>query len=200
MTVSVELVKEARRRGMGAAFVATGQSGMVIGCDAGSPIDAMAGDFMAGEVEAMVMAVAEGRPDIIVVEGQAALSHPAYGSVSLAILQGAYPDAVLMCHDPGRTVFKAFSHAHEVHPPHIQGLKHEMDLTERVLATTSGGRVVAIAIMAMGEDPEEEMGQEAILRTTMHMPVADVLRDGPSSLLDAVLVAPLGVHKGGRRA
>lgn len=197
MTVSVELVMEARRRDLDAAFVATGQSGMVIGCDAGAPIDAMPGDFMAGEVEAMVLEVARRRPDLIVVEGQGAVSHPAYGSVSLAILQGAYPDVVLMCHEPGRRAFKAFEGPPGSHVPAIPPLGEEIDLTERVISVTSGGRVVGVAIMAMGRDPEEETRLEAVLRQTTHLPVSDVLREGPSALLDAVLEAPLGPHKRG---
>ena len=185
MTVSVELVREARRRGLDAAFVATGQSGMVIGCDAGAPIDAIPGDFMAGEVEALVLEVSGRRPDLIVVEGQASLSHPAYGSVSLAILQGCYPDSLVMCHDPDRRFHKAFMNGQHQSP--IPPLREEISLCEGILGNTSGGRVAAVAVMAMGIDPVEEARGEALLRNGLHLPVADVLRDGPGNLLDAVL-------------
>jgi uncharacterized NAD-dependent epimerase/dehydratase family protein len=193
MTVAIELVREARDRGLDAAFVATGQSGMVIGCDAGAPIDAIAGDFMAGEVEAMVLEVAHRRPDLIVVEGQGALGHPAYGAVTLAILQGSYPDAVVMCHDPGRKHYKALWQS--THPPKVPSLRAEISRTEEALENTSGGRVAAVAVMAMGEDPVEEAQREAIIRSSLHLTVADVFKEGPSPLLDAVLQAPLGHHK-----
>ncbi|UCC93937.1 MAG: DUF1611 domain-containing protein, partial [Thermoplasmata archaeon] len=184
MTVAVEMVWEARRRDLDAAFVATGQSGMLIGCDAGASIDAMVGDFMAGEVEAMVLEVDEGRPDLIVVEGQGALSHPAYGAVALAIHQGCYPDALVMCHDPGRSHYKAFTG--QRHKPTIPHLGGEIALAERVLLNTSMGEVVAVAMMAVGATHKEMATHEQIVRETMGLAVGDVFQDGPGLFLDAV--------------
>ncbi len=195
MTVSIELVRAARRRGMRAAFVATGQSGMLIGCDAGAPIDAIPGDFMGGEVEALVLEVAARDPDLIVVEGQGALSHPAYGAVSQAVLQGSFPDAVVMCHDPGREVYKAFREGY--HQARIPSIKTEIRLTEELLANTSGGKVMAIATMAVEEDAREDARDKAVLRATLGLPVADVFRDGPDPLLDAVLARVGGKGGGG---
>jgi uncharacterized NAD-dependent epimerase/dehydratase family protein len=195
MTVAVELVLEARRRGWDAALVATGQGGMLVGCDAGAPVDAITGDFMAGEVERMVLEVAGRDPDLIVVEGQGALSHPAYGAVALAIVQGCYPDAIVMCHDAGRDHYKAFST--ETHMSHIPPLRDEIALTERMVENTSGGRVVAVAVMSMGEDGVEEARREAVLRSSLDKTVADVLRDGPGPLLDAVLEAVRPARDGG---
>jgi uncharacterized NAD-dependent epimerase/dehydratase family protein len=194
MTVAVEMVREARRRGLDAAFVATGQSGMLIGCDAGAPIDAMVGDFMAGEVEAMVIEVDQRGPDLIVVEGQGALSHPAYGAVSLAIHQGCYPDALVMCHDPGRSHYKAFTDLR--HKPNIPLLGGEIALAERVLLNTSMGEVVAVAMMAVGMTKMEMAGHEGEARETLGLVVADVFRDGPGPFLDAVS-QPLGIKGGG---
>jgi uncharacterized NAD-dependent epimerase/dehydratase family protein len=188
MTVAVELAREARRMGLRAAFVATGQGGMMIGCDAGAPIDAIPGDFMAGEVEAMVLEVAAKAPDIILVEGQASLQHPAYGAVTLALLEGSFPRAVVMCHHPGRTHFKAFREGERFHPK-LPPISKEIALTEQLLEGTTGGRVVAIAVMATEEDPDEEARHEAMLRARMGLPVADVLKEGPGPLLDAVLAA-----------
>jgi len=188
MTVAVELAREVRRRGMRAAFVASGQSGMMIGCDAGACIDAIPGDFMAGEVEALVLEAAAKRPDIIFVEGQASLQHPAYGAVALALLEGSFPRAVVMCHHPGRTHFKAFREGERFHP-RLPPISKEIALTEQLLEGTTGGRVVAIAVMATEEDPDEEARSEAMLRSRVGLPVADVLKDGPGPLLDAVLAA-----------
>jgi len=194
MTVAVEMWREARKRGIDAAFVATGQSGMLLSPDAGAPIDAMAGDFMAGEVEAMVMEVDERRPDLILVEGQGALSHPAYGAVSLAIHQGCYCDALIMCHDPARTHYKAFSD--QRHKPNIPPLGGEIALAERVLLNTSMGEVVAVAMMALGTSHMELTKYEQIVRETMGLVAADVFQDGPGPFLDAV-IEPLRVRGGG---
>ncbi len=187
MTVAVELVLEARRRGMDAAFVATGQTGMMIGCDAGSPVDAMPGDFVAGETEALVLEVAARRPDIIVVEGQAALYHPAYGSVTMGLVYGSFPRAVVMCHDPSRRVFKAFWDGPVRY--RIPPISEEVALTERMLESTSGGKVVAVAVMESGATPDEELSHEAVLHARLGLPVADVFRGGSGTLLDAVLEA-----------
>jgi uncharacterized NAD-dependent epimerase/dehydratase family protein len=192
MTVAVEMVREARKRGMDAAFIATGQSGMLIGADQGVAIDALTGDFMSGEVERMVMEADQLRPDLIVVEGQGALSHPAYGAVSLAILLGSYPNAVVMCHDPGREYFSAFSGAK--HSATIPPLKNEIDFTERVTENTTKGRVAAIAVMAVEEDKVEMTRVEAIITKSLGLPVSDVFRDGPGPLLDYVMAF---LEKGG---
>ncbi len=194
MTVAVEMVREARRRGIDAAFVATGQSGMLLSPDAGAPIDALVGDFMAGEVEALVLKVDERRPDLIVVEGQGALSHPAYGAVSLAIHQGCYPDALVMCHDPNRTHYKAFDD--QRHRPVIPPLGGEIALAERVLLNTSMGEVVAVAMMAVGASHMEMTKYEQIVRDTLGLVAADVFSDGPGPFLDAV-IGPLNIRGGG---
>ncbi len=194
MTVAVEMVREARQRGIDTAFVATGQSGMLLNPDAGAPIDAMVGDFMAGEVEAMVLQADERRPDLIVVEGQGALSHPAYGAVSLAIHHGCYPDALVMCHDPNRVHFKAFwDQRHKVTIPPLGG---EIALAERVLLNTSMGEVVAVALMAVGATHMEMTKYEQIVRDTLGLVAADVFQDGPGPFLDAV-IEPLNVRGGG---
>ncbi len=192
MTVSIELVREARRRGLDAAFIATGQSGMMVGCDAGSCVDAMPGDFMAGEVEALVLEVAARRPALIVVEGQASLQHPAYGAVTLALLHGSFPRAVVMCHHPGREHFKAFRDGPV--RMRIPPISKEIALTKMLLEDTTKGKVAAIAIMGSDEDPDEESRQEAMLRASVGLPVADVFKEGPAPLLDAVLDA---VGRGG---
>jgi uncharacterized NAD-dependent epimerase/dehydratase family protein len=194
MTVAVEMVLEARGRDLDAAFVATGQSGMLLSPDAGAPIDALVGDFMAGEVEAMVLQVDERRPDLIVVEGQGALSHPAYGAVALAIHQGCYPDALVMCHDPNRVHYKAFwDQRHKVTIPLLGG---EIALAERVLLNTSMGEVVAVAMMASGTSEVEMTRHEEEVRETIGLPVADVFRDGAGPFLDAV-IGPLNIRGGG---
>jgi uncharacterized NAD-dependent epimerase/dehydratase family protein len=194
MTVAVEIVREAKKRGIDAAFVATGQSGMLLYPDAGSPVDALVGDFMAGEVEHLVLEADKRRPDLIVVEGQGALSHPAYGAVSLAIHQGCFPDALIMCHDPNRTHYKAFND--QRHRPHIPPLGGEIALAERVLLNTSMGEVVAVAMMAVGASHMEMTKYEEIVRDTLGLVAADVFQDGPGPFLDAI-IRPLNVRGGG---
>ncbi len=101
MSAALELRDRLRDMGVEAAFLATGQTGILVGAEEGVVVDRMPGDFMAGAVERLVVDLAE-RYEVIVVEGQGALSHPAYSGVTLAILHGCWPDAVVLVHDPGR--------------------------------------------------------------------------------------------------
>jgi len=121
------------------------------------------------------------------VEGQASLHHPAYSAVTLALLHGSFPRAVVMCHQPGREHFKAFRDG----PVRLRipPISKEIALTEMLLEGTTRGKVVAVATMATDEDPDEGTRQEAMLRSSVGLPVADVLREGPAPLLDAVLEA-----------
>ncbi len=107
MTVAVALREAAREAGLRAAFVATGQTGLLLQPDAGAPIDRVISDFAAGEVERQVRKAARldddggptaKTPDLILVEGQGALSHPSYSGVTAALLHGSWPDALVMTH------------------------------------------------------------------------------------------------------
>ncbi|SEO28739.1 Uncharacterized conserved protein, NAD-dependent epimerase/dehydratase family [Halogranum amylolyticum] len=100
-TTTFELYRAARRAGVDAGWVATGQIGVMVGADRGVVVDRVPADFAAGVVESLVCDVAADR-ELVFVEGQGALSHRAYGGVSLALLQGSWPDAVVLVDDPTR--------------------------------------------------------------------------------------------------
>ncbi|WP_132058848.1 DUF1611 domain-containing protein [Halorussus amylolyticus] len=100
-TTTFELYKAARDAGYDAGWVATGQTGLMVGAHRGVVVDRVPADFTAGAVEDLVSEVAETH-DLVFVEGQAALSHRAYSGVTLSILHGAWPDAVVLADDPDR--------------------------------------------------------------------------------------------------
>jgi len=102
-TTATVLTKALNARSIRALMICTGQTGLIQGARYGVPIDAIPSQFCAGELEAtIVRAFLTERPDAIIVEGQGALSHPAYCS-SAFILRGACPDGVVLQHAPGRT-------------------------------------------------------------------------------------------------
>ncbi|MEW5760729.1 MAG: DUF1611 domain-containing protein, partial [Candidatus Thermoplasmatota archaeon] len=107
-TVTIELYNEAIRRGIDAGFIATGQTGIMIGCDDGAVIDRIPGDFMSGAIEKMIERVEKKGKKIIFVEGQGAISHKVYGAVSLGILYGANPNCIVLAHEPGRKYRESF--------------------------------------------------------------------------------------------
>jgi uncharacterized NAD-dependent epimerase/dehydratase family protein len=96
MTMSFELRDAARDRGIDAAVVPTGQTGVMI-AGWGTVVDRVISDFAAGAVEEMVVDAAADH-DLLIVEGQGALAHPAYSGVTTSILHGAMPDALVLCH------------------------------------------------------------------------------------------------------
>ncbi|HUR68475.1 MAG TPA: DUF1611 domain-containing protein, partial [Candidatus Thermoplasmatota archaeon] len=152
MTTSVELVREARRRGLTAAFVATGQTGIMIGCDAGAPLDALVSDFVAGATEELVLQAAQKRPDLIVVEGQGTLTHPAYSGVTASLLHGSMADVLVLADEPSRLVLRMPPGPVEFRKP---SLAFERDLNEMHMAATTSAKVGAIALMTPGLSTRE---------------------------------------------
>ncbi len=107
-TTCVQLWQRALERGLPAAFLATGQTGIMIGADEGAAIDAIVADFIPGVVEDLIIKLENDGKKIIFVEGQGALRHPAYGQVTLGLIYGSMPQFCVMAHDPNRTCFELF--------------------------------------------------------------------------------------------
>ena len=180
MITAVELTKEARKRGINAGFVATGQTGIMVGADAGYVIDRIPGDFMAGAVEELVMKVAEKR-EIIFVEGQGALTHPAYSGVTMAILHGSYAKKIIIAHDPKR------EEHHDYPGFKIPGLEWQIKTYERLAENVSGGKVVGIAIDGEKMKNEEYEKYKDWAESEFSLPAVDVLREGAGSLFDNIV-------------
>lgn len=99
MYTTLAIERSMRKRGLAADFRATGQTGIFI-ARAGIPVDAVIADFISGAAELISPARDDNGWDII--EGQGSLFHPSYAGVSLGLLHGAQPDALVMCHEPTR--------------------------------------------------------------------------------------------------
>jgi uncharacterized NAD-dependent epimerase/dehydratase family protein len=141
-TTTFELYRAAERAGLNAGWVATGQTGIMVGAHRGVVIDRVPADFTAGVVEDLVMAVAEDH-DVVFVEGQASLTHRAYSSVTLGLLHGAWPDAVVLVDDPDRDSRTHF------HQWPVAGVAAERHLVEEL----SDATVAAVSTWA---DPAEK--------------------------------------------
>lgn len=99
MYASIALARGLTARGERADFRATGQTGILI-AGAGIPVDAVVADFISGAIEQLAPARHDGGWDVI--EGQGSLLHPSFAGVSLGLLHGAQPEAIVLCHDPAR--------------------------------------------------------------------------------------------------
>lgn len=184
-TTAIEMVRTANRMGHNWGYVATGQSGMMIGCDAGFVIDAIPTIFATGAMEECVRrSEAMGR-DVIVVEGQGALSHLAYSPASMGLLIGSRPDAVIMVHDPTLKARQSFPHVP------IWSIRKEMDLITRLMPSTGlAGISLNTSNMTDGWEAAVELHKKEF-----GVPVSDVVRQGADQLVDGVL-ALMGNWKG----
>ncbi|WP_272151835.1 DUF1611 domain-containing protein [Tenacibaculum aiptasiae] len=107
-TTSLLLVDALKKEGIKAVFVATGQTGLMQGAKYGIAVDVLTSGYAAGEVEnAILNAYKKENPEIIIVEGQGALGHPAFTS-SAAIIRGAMPDAIILQHSPYRNKYSDY--------------------------------------------------------------------------------------------
>jgi uncharacterized NAD-dependent epimerase/dehydratase family protein len=142
MSVALELRRAALAAGDRASFVATGQTGMMIE-GWGVAVDRLISDFAQGTVEWLVeQGEAEG--DWVIVEGQGSLDHPAYSSVTLALIHGSTPQAMVMVHKPGLAGHD-FDHLPEASFP-IAELPPFIALHEQVAGLVAPSRVVGVAL------------------------------------------------------
>jgi len=178
MTTSYALRDAARDRGVDAAVVPTGQTGVLIE-GAGIAIDRVVSDFAAGAVEQLVEARAD--RDLLLVEGQGALAHPAYSGVTLSILHGAQPDGLVLCHEAGR------ERVHGFEDFAIPAVDEYARLYESVAAPVARAPVLAGALNTAGHDPDAAAAATCAFAQRLGVPAADPVRDDAGVLLDAVL-------------
>lgn len=179
MSVALELRRAAVEQGLQAAFVPTGQTGMMIE-GWGVAVDRVISDFTQGTVE-WLLEEGESRGDWVIVEGQGSLDHPAYSSVTLGLIHGATPDAMVLVHKPGLREHD-FDHLPGVSFP-IAALPPFIDLHERVAGLVSPSRVVAVALnTSLIEDPDEARRVIAATASETGLPTDDPVRFGPERL------------------
>jgi uncharacterized NAD-dependent epimerase/dehydratase family protein len=183
MSVALELRSAARSAGRSVAFVPTGQTGMMIE-GWGAAVDRLISDFAQGTVEWMVEE-GERRGDWVIVEGQGSIDHPAYSSVTLALIHGATPQAMVLVHKAGQTVHD-FDHLPDVSFP-IADLRPFIELHERIAGLIAPSKVVAIALntsaIASTDDARAEIARIA---AETGLPVDDPVRFGAAPLWDRI--------------
>lgn len=177
MTVSLELAKVAAERGRTAKFVATGQTGIMIDGE-GIAIDRVIGDFMAGATEQMVVE-ASSNHELIFVEGQGSIVHPGFSGVTVALLHGSCPHALILVDNPQRKNMKDTSFP-------ILSYTQLISLYEQLAQPMRKAKVVGIALNTRGMD--EASAQAAIKKAEEEtgLPATDAVRYGAHKLFDAI--------------
>jgi uncharacterized NAD-dependent epimerase/dehydratase family protein len=183
MSVALELRKAALARGRSAVFVPTGQTGMMIE-GWGVAVDRVISDFVQGTCE-WLLAEAESRGDWIIVEGQGSLDHPAYSSVTLGLIHGTTPHAMVLVHKPGLADHD-FDHLPDRSFP-IQPLGPFIALHEQVAGLVAPSRVVAIAVnTSLIPDEQAARAEIARIRDETGLPADDPVRFGGDPLWAAI--------------
>jgi len=176
MTTAMELNKTLNSLGIKSVLVATGQTNLMQGAKYGTSVDALTSQFVIGEIENSVVRAFENEsPDIILVEGQGALSHPAFMS-SLGILRGSMPDGVILQHAPGRKIRCDFPGLA------MPSIESEIALIE----TMSQAKVVGIALSHEGMSSAGVWEIIKDYETRLGLPTTDVLSYGCAKLVRAL--------------
>jgi len=172
-TTAVNLVEALKQEGLNTVFIATGQTGLLQGAKYGVAVDVLSSGFSTGEVEhAILEADKNQHPDIIVVEGQGALSHPSFTSTA-AILRGSIPDAIIVQHPPNR-----INHCDYPKIP-MPTLASEIGLIEMF----SKSKVVAITLNHEDMSADEVAATVIEYECLFELPVTDVLTSGCGKLI-----------------
>ncbi len=177
---ALALTNELQAKGHAATFRATGQTGIMI-AGSGIAVDALVADFLAGAAEAL-------SPDNVpthwdVIEGQGSLFHPAYAAVTLGLLHGSQPDAIVLCHAPERSTI-------EEYPDYpIPPLREAIDVYLRAGRLTNRGiRCAGISINSSTLDEPAWHDYRCRLENELGLPVCDPMRSGVAVLAAALLI------------
>ncbi|MFC2171486.1 DUF1611 domain-containing protein [Acidobacteriota bacterium] len=187
MTTSFLLASGLEEKGIRAVVAPTGQTSIFLKGH-GIPLDRIISDFITGATELLIAETNEKfEPEVILVEGQGTLLHPVYGAVAMGILQGARPDAIVMCHEPGRQRYLHFEDK-------IPDIKDIVGIHEKLSGYLKPARVIGLSLCA----PESASGiapETALdLECRLNLPAEDLVTQGTSKLTGAIMEAMKGRH------
>ena len=179
-TVALELDLEARRRGLASVFVPTGQTGIAI-AGWGIAVDAVVSDFLAGAAERLVVEGHRRGGELLFVEGQGSLAHPANSGVTLGLIHGSAPHVFVLCHNAGATEVEGYPG----YP--LPTLTQLIEVHERIALPLRPARVACLALNTAELDEDEARAAIAQTAEETGLPAEDPVRFGAGTLLEAVL-------------
>jgi len=177
MVASVEVARGLKNSGVDAAFVATGQTGILV-AGSGCPIDRVISDFVAGAAERLVLA--NQQHEVIVVEGQGSLFHPRYSGVTLSLLHGTMPHGLIACYEMGRAAVFGMPDIP------LPSLRKVIDFYETAANIMHPCRVIGIAVNGVKFSDAQVAGECGRMEDEFNLPACDVIRHGPGKLVEAV--------------
>jgi D-glutamate N-acetyltransferase len=181
MTAQLQLARQLNAGGLRTRFVATGQTGIMIE-GWGIAVDAVVSDFVAGAAERLVLEGAKDA-DIVLVEGQGSINHPGYSAVTLGLLHGSCPDALVLCHQSTREYLGDYREAAWLRIP---PLSEYVRLYETIGSAVHPTKVIGISLNTYDmTDDAARRACDAASRET-GLPATDPVRFDPKPLVDAI--------------
>ncbi|GAA0372434.1 DUF1611 domain-containing protein [Bowmanella denitrificans] len=175
---ALALVKAMREQGMQATFRATGQTGIMI-AGSGIPVDSVVSDFICGAAE--VISPANHKEHWDVIEGQGSLFNPSYAGVSLGLLHGSQPDALVVCHDATRTQISTCKQYE------LPSIRECIALNLQCARLTNPKvRCVGICVNTSGLAPHKRTAYLQALTQETGLLCVDPLTDGCASIVDEI--------------
>lgn len=178
MVTMLELERGLQQRQADAKFLATGQTGiMVVGN--GVPVDCVVSDFVNGAVEELVLQ--NEQHEILLIEGQGSITHPAFSAVTLGLLHGCAPQGLIFCYEADRPYVKGLPHVP------LKKLERYRELYEQLASERYPAEVVGVAMNGRNISAQQAEIEKQQVQELLGLPVCDVYRDGPAVLVEAVL-------------
>src|SRR6266699_594501 len=181
MSTAMEMDQEAARRGLNSAFVATGQTGIMISGN-GLPVDRIISDFVAGMVEEMVL-VFTNKYDCVFMEWPGALNHPGYAPVTLGLIHVSMTDAMILCHIAGATKIQGYENCP------LPSLSRLIEINEEAISWVRPDRsskVAGLSLITQHLDESEALDAVRRAEDETGLPATDVMRFGAGALMDAL--------------
>jgi uncharacterized NAD-dependent epimerase/dehydratase family protein len=178
MCVAIEVANGLKRRGHDAKFIATGQTGIMVEGD-GLPIDCIVADFVSGAAEKLVLQ--NQHHDILLVEGQGSLVHPSYSGVTLGLLHGCAPQALILCYEMLR---ERVTGVESVKIPPLADVKRIYEVMSNIHQPC---KIIGIGINSRRVSAAEAARERERVKAEFDLPACDIFRDGPDELVEAVI-------------
>ena len=179
MYTAMSMDDEMQKRGLKSTFRATGQTGILV-TGRGVPLDAVIADFMAGAVEYLTPDNDDDHWDHI--EGQGSLFHVSYSGVTMALIHGGQPDALILAHEPTRTHMRGLPH---FGLPTLEQLRDTALPLARVANPNCVVAGVSVNTKALNDDDALRCCEE--IEARLGLPTVDPYRHGAGRLVDALL-------------
>ena len=175
---AIEIDRALRRMGKNSTFIATGQTGILIS-GKGIALDRVISDFVAGAAERLVLENAD--YDYLIIEGQGALAHPLYSGVTLSMLHGFAPQALILCHQADRKIMRGTP---KTPVPPIENM---IDLYEGMAEPVFPTKIIAIAVYTASLPYEAARLEIERIESATGLPATYVIRFGTEKLISAIL-------------